>query len=221
MAKGKQTTNEPIPKHGSKPLTPAKTKLFAISMVAAVVLMSAAIFIPKWKMEETREAVQNNLQEQYGEEFKITWSTLSDAPFSKTFDGTVQSVDNGYVYEFKSDELDVTIDYDRVQQEMAINDDVEAVIDGGISLVNLEDGDKAVVRVLLETVNAPVKDEEIEQLAADLKAKYNLTALDINVYEVVDRAFEAAEVQMTVFQRSLIPMDSFDTYEPVVERFTF
>ena len=220
MAKGKQKVDASVPKHGSKPLTPAKTKLFAISMVVAVILMSAAIFVPKTKMENTREALQENLQAQYGEEFKITWSTLNKHPLSTTFEGTVQAVESGHVYEFKSDELDVTIDYDRVEQEMKVNEDVEAVIDGAISLVNVE-GDKAVLRILLETVNAPVDEAVIEQLAADLKATYNFATVDVNVYEIVDRAFEAAQEQMTVFQRSLIPMDSFDTYEPVVETFTF
>lgn len=220
MAKGKQTANEPIPKHGSKPLSPAKTKLFAISMVVAVILMSAAIFIPKTKMEETRAAVEQNLEQKYGEEFKITWSTLNKRPLSTTFEGTVQAVESGHVYEFQSNELDVTIDYDRVEQEMKINEDVEATIDGAISLVNV-DGDEAVLRILLETKNAPVDDAMMAQLGEDIKAKYNLTSLQVNVYEIVDRAFEAAEQQMTVFQRSLIPMDSFDTYEPVIEKFTF
>lgn len=220
MAKKKDTANEYIPKHGSKPLTPAKTKLFALGMVLSVVIMSATIFVPKWKMEDTREAVQDALQAQYGEQFKITWSTLNDHPFSTTFDGTVQSVDTGYVYEFKSNELDVEIDYDRVQNEMEINKEVEAVIEGSISLVNFED-EKAIVRVLLETTNAPVDEAAIEQLATALKEKHNLSTIEFNVYEIVDRAFEAAEVQMTIFQRSLIPLDSFDTYEPVVKTYTF
>lgn len=220
MAKGKQTENEYIPKHGSKPLTPAKTKLFAISMVLSVVIMSAMIFVPKWKMDDTRAAVQDNLQAQYGEEFEITWSTLNDHPFSTTFEGTVQSVNTGYVYEFKSEETETTIDYDRVQKEMDMNKQVEAAIEGGISLVNFED-DKAIVRVLLETTDAPADEAAIAQVAASLKEQYNLATLEVNIYEIVDRAFEAAELQMTIFQRSLIPMDSFDTYEPVVKSYTF
>ena len=207
-------------KANPKKLSSKGSRIFAIGMVVAIILMSAAIFIAKWKMDDTKEVVTADLEQQYGEPFTITWSNLNKRPLSADFQGTVQADETGYIYEFIAKDYKMDIDYEQVNKEMAVNDDVEAAIEDGLSVTTF-DGDTANIRVLLETVNAPVDEAAMQQLGEALKAKHGLATVNIDVYEIVDRAFEAAAQQLTVFQRSLIPADAFETYEPVIEKFTF
>lgn len=207
-------------KANPKKLSSKGSRIFAIGMVVSIILMAAAIFIAKWQMDDTKEVVTADLEQQYGEPFTITWSNLNKRPLSGDFQGTVQADETGYIYEFIAKDYKMDIDYEQVNKEMAVNDDVEAAIEGGLSVTTF-DGDTANIRVLLETVNAPVDDAAMQQLGEALKAEHGLATVNIDVYEIVDRAFEAAAQQLTVFQRSLIPADAFETYEPVIEKFTF
>lgn len=206
----------------AEPTTLSKkgSRLFAIGIVVFILLMAVTILVPKWKIGDTKEKSLADLEQQYGETFDVTWSTIDDHPMSTKFQGTVQSDKTGYVYEFIAEDYKMDIEYDQVNKEMAINDAVEAVIKDSISVTTL-DGESARIRVLLETKNAPVDEAMIEQLAADLKANQGLSTITFEVNEIVDRAFEAADEQMLIFQRSLIPADAFETYEPVVEKFEF
>lgn len=196
-----------------------KNKIAFWSIIILVLLMIAAIFIPMSIMRGTMADTVEHLNEKYNEDFIMAWSDIDDRPLSDTFSAIMKSNTTGITYEATITDGEGEIaSYDSENKNAAVNTFVEQAIPNTLALASLN-GEELGLHIVSA---AALSEEQLQQLATQLKAEFALAAITVNTFQVSEENYTyAAEHYSTYYQRSSLPPEAFDGLRPTVQNFTF
>lgn len=195
-----------------------KSKIAFWGIIFIILAMVAAIFVPMSMMRGTMADTVTQLNERYNEDFIMAWSDIDDRPMSDTFTAVMQSNNTGNTYDAKITDGEAVIDYEGENENVLVNTFVEQVLPTSYALANKENEQLALN--LLVTQDAT--EEQLGMLATQLKAEFQLTTVTIDTYLISEESFTVAQDQINnYFQRSSLPAEAFDRFDPVHKQFNF
>lgn len=196
-----------------------KNKIAFWVTIILVIIMVAAIFVPMSIMRGTMADTTEQLGKTYNDDFTMTWSNIDDRPLSDTFNAIMQSNTTGITYEADiTDGKAIIADYETENKNATVNTFVEQAIDNSFALSKL---DGEAVNVYIISTQIPAEDT-LKQIADQLKVEFQLTTVTFGTFEVIEEVFvNSTEHYGSLYQRSTLPLEAFDSLQTPVQNFTF
>lgn len=187
-------------------------------IIIIVILMIVAIFVSKWKVEHTLDSLKETLDAQYNEDFKIAWNSLEDTPMKTTYNATVKSNNTGITYNVDvKDGEPSPLNYEEENYNAEINAFIEQQNEAITSLANAKD---QTLELKLLSKEAIVEEDALT-IGQAVKEKFGFSTVEIETLEVNNDYFEELYTQVTeYYERSMLPTEAFNDYQPVVNNYT-
>ncbi|MER2000925.1 MAG: hypothetical protein ABS882_14250 [Lysinibacillus sp.] len=177
-----------------------KKRLYVSIVLIFIVTIGIVLFLQPIQVNKATEEMVERLNEKYDDQFEVMWSNIERMSV-ETFNATVKSNKTGYIYDVAVNGDQTTMQYDKVNDQMAINKNIEKQI-SGVFAMTMDDS-----TVLLTTV--PVTEEKLLPLQ-------NLfdTSL-VTVIQLDEKSYSVATKHIDqYYQRSTTPLDELDQYKP-------
>lgn len=179
----------------------SKKHLYISIISIFIVTVGIVLFLKPIQMNNATEKMVDMLNEQYKEDFKVTWSDIDKQPSNETYTATVKSKNSGYVYDVLVKKGRATIDYKKVNDQMVINETIEAALPD--SFVSVIDDNLVILTTSVITQQSlkpfmtqfTMNEAHIFQLN---KENYDIATKHINQY----------------YQRSTMPIEELNQYKP-------
>ncbi|MER2036562.1 MAG: fucose permease [Solibacillus sp.] len=206
-------------------------KQVIITVAAALVIISAIIFLPAVFKANKEDNAAAQLSEIYNDQFVVTKSTVST--FGDEFEITVQSEDTKIVYDFDVQGESYEGEYYAENVNAKVSDLVQPLVPDALVMSNvhlqglteeisLEEADvqKATIRLL--NLNE-LTDEVAQEIAQTLKNQFGEIPVQIDVFVVdQERVFDGVKFEVeNYFQLSKIKSESFIDFKFHEQNFSF
>ena len=189
-------------------------------IIIFVVAASALVISPMFTMDRTKVAAIENINDKYNDEFIITYSNLSKTPFKDSFHAIVQSKVTGASYNatFVDGKGDIP-DYESETYLMTYNTLAEELFQNSIAITYSEDKNITVRIITTEAIN----ESQLAQFEQQVKEQYTDVTLAVETLQVSAEVYEQLSTEIpSNYQRSVIAQEAnFDSFEPVVNKYTF
>ncbi len=185
-----------------------------IMTVAMVIVVSVVlVLIPTWQIGSITEDMIEQLNEQYDEDFTLTWSNIETVENPEVFLATVRSEKTGIVYDVNVEKGKATIPYESENELMTKNKWVEEYITQDALAMVSDEGQK--IRLLLAEAI------DMTKLGQAYKEAFQIKSLIIETIQVDAESYETATEHIGYFyQRSTVPADAFEVYAPAIDSIT-
>jgi hypothetical protein len=206
-------------------------KQVIISVAAALIIISAIIFLPAVLKANKEDNAAAQLSEIYNDQFVVTKSTVST--FGDDFEITVQSEDTKIVYDFNVQGESYTGEYYSENVNAKVSSLIQPLVPDALVMSNvyleglteeitLEEADvqKATIRLLISN---NLSDEIAKEIGQTVKNQFGDIPVQLDVFVVdQERVFEGVKTEVeNFFQLSKINAESFIDFKFHEQNFSF
>ena len=177
-----------------------KKRLYVSIVLILIVTIGIVLFLQPLQVNNATEKMVERLNKKYDDQFKVMWSNIEQMSV-ETFNATVKSNKTGYIYDVAVNGDQTTVQYDKVNDQMALNKEIEQQIPG-VFAMTMDDS-----TVLLTTIQ--VTEEHLLPLQNLISSSLvTMIQLDEKSYSVATKHIDQ------YYQRSTTPLNELEQYNP-------
>lgn len=178
-----------------------KKNLYISVILIVIVTIGIVLFLKPMQVNNAIEKMVEDMNKQYDEDFEVMWSDIEQQPSFDTYRATVKSKESGYVYDVSIKNNRAKLDYEQVNAQMELNEQIEASIPDTLAITDEE-------QVVLISAN-PLSSKQLHAITPIVDSD------SVDVIELNKENYEIAVDYVTqYYQRSTMPLKDLDQYNP-------